>query len=79
MAFSVIFASAFAGKLPQLEEQDGNKIEDGAGGDSPLEEIQTFGFVCPGNEPQCHAHCRSIGMQGGKCGGFLSMRCDCWY
>ncbi|KAF9183468.1 hypothetical protein BGZ51_004009 [Haplosporangium sp. Z 767] len=35
------------------------------------------GFGCPGNDRKCSDYCRSIGRNGGHCGGFLWGTCQC--
>ncbi|KAG0246075.1 hypothetical protein BG011_002568 [Mortierella polycephala] len=35
------------------------------------------GYGCPGNDYECSDYCRSIGRNGGHCGGFLWLTCQC--
>lgn len=34
--------------------------------------------ACPINVSECDRFCKSLGKNGGKCGGFLSMTCICY-
>ena len=70
LIFAAVFSVTFAGKLPQLEEDEG-------GHDSQLENIQAANNGCP-IEYACHNYCKSVGRRGGYCEGFLRQNCHCY-
>lgn len=41
----------------------------------PNNTAELSGFGCPGNEKECHQHCRSIGYRGGYCKWQVICKC----